>query len=354
MRRFFLLLLNEFKQFRTALPIHIIALMQPTFMYILMATIMVVPTYDMYIAQPETALGDELVTAMERVRSPIGPDYINPILLPQADPGYRQVIEVIEQDSQTTVLQQYGYIDSNLVKNFRNRLTAAALLLWDQRLGSQAISVEEYPWLPLDVPYTVYFGMAMVPLAAYVAAAMIGGYLMAQEFENDTILEYRLCPSSPFLLLAARLTRLLITGLIAAAILYLALGFLTGVWASSPLAVFAILLPLTWIAACIGLLAGLLLRSSLPAFLVALTTAFGFWILGSGFGLAAGFSSTFESISRLIPNTAIIEMLFPYFYFDRQVAHHPTQAKLQLLGYCLVLPLFVAVTYRWRVLTKQR
>lgn len=354
MRRFFLLLLNEFKMFRTALVVHVIAILQPTLMYILMAVIMVVPTFEMFVVEPNTDSGQDLVKAMQAVRSPIGPDYIHPVFIPEAEPGHRQVIEVVQMDGVPTALQRFGYIDSNLVKNLRNRLTAALLILWNQTLQSQAVSIHEHPWLPQDVPYTVYFGMAMIPLAAYLAAAMTGGYLMAQEFENGTILEYRLCPTSFPLLLAAKITRLTLTGFMAGAILYTALGLITGVWASSTLAVFAILLPLTLIASCIGLLAGLLTRSSLPAFLIGLSSAFGFWLLGSGFGLAAGFSDIFERISRLIPNTPIVEMLFPYFYYGRQVAAQPTAALLQLIGYCLVLLLLLAVVYRWRILTRQR
>lgn len=354
MKRFLLILQNEFKMFRTALPIHIIAIVQPTIMYILMSVIMVVPTFDMYVTQPETKLESDLITAMEQVGSPIGPDYIDTILIPQADPGHRQVIEVLDIDGNPTAVQKYGYIDSNLIKNLRNRLTSAALILWNQQLGSQAITIEEHPWLPVDVPYTVFFGMAMIPLAAYLAAAMIGGFLMAQEFENGTILEYRLSPISPFLLLTARMTRLLLTGLVAAGILYTTLGLITGAWASSILPVFIALLPLMLIAGCIGLLAGLLLRSSLPSFLVALSTAFGFWLFGSGFGLAAGFSLEFERVSRLIPNTTIVETLFPYFYFNRQVATNPGAAWSLVWAYCIVLCLAVVVVYRWRVLSKQR
>jgi len=291
---------------------------------------------------------------MKDVGSPIGPDYINPILIAQADPGHRQVIEIVDLDEMPTAFQRYGYIDSNLVKNLRNRLTAALLVLWNGQLGSQAVSVNEHPWLPQDVPYTVYFGMAMIPLAGYLAAAMIGGYLMAQEFEHGTILEYRLCPTSLYLLLAAKITRLLLTGLLAAAILYITLGLVTGVWASSSLAVFVIVLPLSLIAACIGILAGLLTRSSLPSFLIGLASAFAFWLIGSGFGLAAGFSPVFERISRLLPNTPVIEMLFPYFYFGRQVAANPIAAKLQLAAYCLVLLVLVVIVYHQRVLKMQR
>lgn len=354
MTRFFLLLRNEFRLARTAPVVHLIAIFQPTLMYALMAATMVVPTFDMYMVETKTKLGRDLLSAMQEVGSPIGSDYINPILVSGADPGYSQVIELVDQDGMSTALQRYSYIDSNLVKNYRNRLTAALLVLWNQEIGDRAVSVRQHPWLPRDIPYTVYFGMAMIPLAAYLAAAMIGGYLMAQEFEGGTILEYRLCPTPLPWILAAKITRLILTGLFAAAILYIALGYLTGVWASSTLAVFVILLPLTWIAACIGILAGILTRSSLPSFLVGLASAFVFWLIGSGFGLAAGFSPVFEDISRLIPNTPTIEMLFPYFYFGRQVAARPAAVQLQLAGYCLALLVIVVVIYRQRILRMRK
>ncbi|MBN1305840.1 MAG: ABC transporter permease [Anaerolineales bacterium] len=353
MRRFLFLLLNEFRLSRTALVVHLIAVLQPTLMYALMASIMVVPTFDMLVVRSDTELAKDLTAAMDQVGSPIGPNYIHPVLVAEADPGHRQVIELVNQDQEPVAFQRFGYIDSNLVKNLRNRLTAALLALWNERLGSRAVTVNQHPWLPRDVPYAVYFGMAMIPLAAYLAAAMIGGYLMAQEFEQGTILEYRLSPVSAFLLLAAKLTRLLLTGLLAASFLYITLGLVTGFWSSSVLAVCLLLLPLTLIAACIGLLAGMLTRSSLPSFLIGLASAFVFWLIGSGFGLAAGFSPLFERISRLIPNTVVIELIFPYYYYGRQVAANPAAGGLQLAGCCLVLGALVVLVYRQRVLNME-
>jgi ABC-type multidrug transport system permease subunit len=264
------------------------------------------------------------------------------------------VIEVVSYQGKPTAIQRFGYIDSNLVKNLRNRLRAALLVMWDDRLGNQAVTIQQHSWLPWDIPYTVYFGMAMIPLAAYLAAAMIGGYSLAQEFENQTILIYRLSPTPFLVILGAKLTRLILTGLAAGSILYLTLGLITGFWSSSFLAVLVIILPLTIIAASIGLGAGLITQSPLPSFLVGLASAFTFWLVGSGFGLAAGFSTIFETISRLIPNTAVIEMLFPYFYFGRQVAAYPLGAKLQLTVYCLVLLGALILIYRKKVLTSKR
>jgi hypothetical protein len=354
MKRYLWLVRSEFKSFLTAPIIHLIAILQPTLMYLLMSVIMVVPTFDMRIVPTQSDLGRTFLGAVEEVRSPIGPDYIDPIMVNDALPGYRQVVEIIEIDGKPTALQRYGQIDSNLVKNLRNRLTAALLQMWNEDLGQRAVTIEEFPWLSNDIPYTVFFGMAMIPLAAYLAAAMIGGYLVAQEFENGTILAYRLSPVPFWLILAAKLTRLIITALAAGSSLYICLGLITGVWSSSYLTVLGILLPLILIAACIGLIAGLVTKSTLPSFLIALASAFAFWLVGSGFGLAAGFSTLFEKISRLIPNTIVVEMLFPYFYFGREVASAPKLAALQLALYSIILLIILVMIYRKQVLSKER
>ena len=69
MRRFALLLVNEFRLFKTAIPIHVVITVQPTVMYVLMAVILVHPTFDMNVAQPRTEEGWALVTAMKTVGS---------------------------------------------------------------------------------------------------------------------------------------------------------------------------------------------------------------------------------------------------------------------------------------------
>jgi hypothetical protein len=211
MRHFQLLLRNEFKLFRTSAPIHLVAILQPTLMYVLMAVTLVHPTFDMNVARPATEEGQALVEAMRQVGSPIGLPYINPILVDR-DGGDvdRQVVVVENRQGQATAIQYFGLIDSNIVKNYRNRLTAAALRLWDGELAGRALVVEEHPWLPHDVPYPVYFGLAMLPLTAFLAASILGGVLTAQEFEFGTIVEYRLAPAAPTLIVGARLVRLVL------------------------------------------------------------------------------------------------------------------------------------------------
>lgn len=355
MGRFQLLLLNEFKLFRTTIPIHLIGIFQPALMFSLMALILVEPTFDMRVVRPTTSLGEELVVAMDEVGSPIGEKYINPILV---DPAPRegiaggQLISVEILDGIPTAVQRFGLIDSNIVKNFRNRLTSAALVLWDKSLAGRSITIEQHPWLTRDIPYTVYFGMAMLPLAAFLAGAIIGAFLTAQEFEYNTIMEYRLSPISMFLIVASRLVRLSLTGLLSAIVLMTAVGVIGGLWPSSLLWAFLIFMGMAILGGCLGTTTGLILQNTLPSFVIGLATTFFTWILGGAFGLPAGFGGAYEVVSRWMPNTYAVELLFPLYY---RVDIGPSQpAIVTLLAACVIMILLTTFTYRQKVLKRQR
>jgi hypothetical protein len=355
MKRFRLLLFNEFKLFRTTIPIHIIGFFQPALMFSLMALILVKPTFDMHVVRPTTPLGEELVRAMQEVGSPIGEKYIHPILVDPVSSGNfpgGQVIIVETVDGTPTAVQYFGLIDSNIVKNYRNRLTAAALSVWNNSLEGYSITIDQHPWLSQDIPYAVYFGMAMLPLAAFLAAALIGAFLTAQEFEFNTIIEYRLSPISMSLIVGTRLVRLSLTGLLSALVLMTAVGFIGGFWPSSLLWAVTIFLGMAILGGCLGTTAGLILQSTLPSFVIGLATSFFFWILGSAFGLSAGFGGAYEAVSRWMPNTYAVELLFPLYYRVDIGASQP--AIIVLTTACMILILLTSFTYRRKVLTRQR
>jgi hypothetical protein len=355
MRRFRLLLLNELKLVRTTIPIHAIGILQPTLMFSLMAFTLVMPTFDMHVVQPATPIERELVAAMREVGSPIGESYIDPILVdPDSLDEYSgaQVIIFETIGGKPTAVQRFGLIDSNIVKNFRNRLTTAALSLWNQSLDGYAVTIEQKPWLPRDIPYTVYFGMAMLPLAAFLAASITGAALTAQEFEFDTVTEYRLSPMPMFLVVGTRLLRLSLTGLLSGVVLMLALGLLGGVWPSSLIGVLAIFLGIAILGACLGMIAGLLLQSTLPSFLICLATTFFTWIMGSAFGLSAGFGGVYEAMSRWMPNTHAVELLFPLYY--RVGIGAPRPAILFIGMACIGMVVLTTIIYRHKVLVRQR
>ena len=315
MKRFIYLLKCEFKLAMTALPIQIIAILQPTVLFLLMGAVLVEPTFDMNILDSNFQNSQPLIQAMEEVGSPIGEPYINPILVePSSNENVPQVIEVTTEGNQSTAIQHYGLIDSNLVKNFRNRLTSAGLILWNERLGNQAIKIEQQPLLPRDVPFKLYFGMALLPAAVFIAAVFTGSVLTGQDFEFDTIAEYRLTPYPLMLPLAARLTRLLLTGLIGGCTLLLSIGFTTGYWPFNFLILLIILIPIGLSAAGLGVSAGLLFKRTIPSFVICLALSFALWILGSAFGLAQSFGGLYSALSALTINTHTVYLLFKQYY----------------------------------------
>jgi ABC-2 type transport system permease protein len=353
MRRFLLLLRNEIQLFRTALPIHLVAVLQPVIFFLLMSAILVYPTFDVNIVEPATPEGRALVAAMQQVGSPIGLPYIDPILLSADeahDPALRQVIEVESRDGVPTAVQRFGLIDSNQVKNLRNRLTAAALIQWNDALGDRAVTVVERPWLAVDVPYAVYYGLGMLPMVAFMAAIFIGGILTAQDIEFGTITEYRLAPTRPTLILGARVVRLALTGLLSAATLLLVAGLRTGFWPSSLGRVALVILPMALTGAGLGITVGLLLQHSIPTLLIGLVTSLGSWILGSAFGLAAGFGGPYERVSRLMPNTHAVELIFSCYY--GMAIGAPGRSVAFLAGVSLGALALAALVYQQQVLQK--
>ncbi|MCA9923102.1 MAG: ABC transporter permease [Anaerolineales bacterium] len=352
MRRFWFLLINEFRLARTVVPVHLIAVLQPTLMYALMTVVLVNPTFDVQIVTSSTPTETQLIQAMANVKTPAGVHYINPILIQDDAISGGQWITVEIRGEQAAAVQHYRLIDSNMVKNYRNRLTAAALVLWQEALGERAVRVVERPLFPIDIPYTVFFGMAMLPMTTMLAAALIGAYTTAQEFEHDTVREYRLAPTPPTLILIARLLRLILTGWAAAAILTIAVGWISGWWPDSFMTVELILLPIGIVGGCLGVMAGLLTQSSLPSFLLGLASTFVLWLLGGAFGLVQGFSGAYETVSRLVPNTHAVQLLFPH-YYGRMVGNSGFSIGA-LIVFSAVMLILTAVTYQRQIVFRQR
>jgi ABC-type multidrug transport system permease subunit len=348
MARFRLLLLNEFKLARTAIPVHAVAIVQPSLFFLLISLVLVQPTFQLNVTRLETAEGWALVAAMEQVGSPAGVPYIEPILVETRQVGnLRQLVTVEEREGLPVAVQRFGLIDANQVKNLRNRLTAASLRLWDGALGGRAVRGVERPWLPSDMPYTVYFGLALLPLGAMVAGSFMGAVITTQDLEFGTALEYRLSPVTPTFILGARLVRLVLSSLLAAGLLLAVTGVTTGIWPGSLWRFVWVTSLMGVVASSVGLLAGLWLRRTIPAFAVSLCLCIAVWIFGGAFGLPSGFGGTFETISRLTPSAYAVELLFPT-YYGVEIGD-PIRSAWVLVAFSLALVVLVIITYHRRV-----
>jgi ABC-type multidrug transport system permease subunit len=326
-----------------------IAIFQPALFFLLMSFILVHPTMDMYLAESSLMEIDEVAQAMRDVGSPIGEPYINPVLVEEMEVGDRpELISGELREGVPTLVQRFGLVDSNQVKNLRNRLTAAALRLWNGKLGEKGVTIVERPWLPEDVPYTVYFGMAMLPMAAFMSAYFVGGVLIGQEFEFRTILEYYLAPAAPLWILGTRLVRLVLTSALSAGMLLLLIGLRTERWPNSIWRTGLILLPMGLIGGGLGSVAGIVLRRSIPTLVTGLVLTLGLWILGGAFGLTASFGGLYELAARISPNTYAVDLLFSEF-FGAWVGS-PTRAAVILVVYGTIVLSLLAVVYWQRVI----
>jgi ABC-type multidrug transport system permease subunit len=178
---------------------------------------------------------------------------------------------------------------------------------------------------------------------------MLGAVLNAQDFEFRTIVEYRLAPTPTVLILGTRLVRLALSAFLSAGLLCLSIRLFTGASPTSIPRVFLVLIPIAISAGCLGTIAGLLLQSTIPSFVIALTSTLLCWIVGSSFGLAGGFGGLYEIASWFSPNTYAVELLFPL-YYGAPVGSPGRAAVVLALGSAVMLAL-TAVVYRWRVQT---
>jgi hypothetical protein len=74
--------------------------------------------------------------------------------------------------------------------------------------------------------------------------------------------------------------------------------------------------------------------------------------MGSAFGLSAGFGGAYEAVSRWMPNTYAVELLFPLYYRAGIGAAQP--AILFIGTACILMVVLTIITYRQKVLVRQR
>jgi hypothetical protein len=93
-----------------------------------------------------------------------------------------------------------------------------------------------------------------------------------------------------------------------------------------------ILLPLSLLGGCLGIVAALRIRRTVPSFQVALVASLAGWILGGAFDLAATFGGWYEAASRIVPHAHAVELLFPSYYGTGTGSPGPSLLALALLS----------------------
>ncbi|MBU0494670.1 MAG: ABC transporter permease [Chloroflexi bacterium] len=355
-RRFWWLLQFEFRLTRGLLPFHVVGIVMPLVSFVLWAQLAPPIAFTMYTVSDGSPQAERLLAAMAALHAggvQDGPHYIDPQPLPagaQLGPTVQNVIELQAEGAGLLATNRFANIDSNLVKNYRNRLTGAALDVWEQDLGSHAVTVDLAPRFTEEPPFTRYFAMGLLIVAAFLSSMLVGATLVAKDFEDGTILEARLSPASPALILLARLVRVMLTSLVAVGLAGLVAGLYMGIWPLDAGYLAGLLALYTVITASFGLTVGLLVHKMLPAFLIGLVSVVLLWLVGGGFALPAILGEAFQFLSRFAPTTYMIQLLFPVYYPG---AASTPAALLIVAGYAVGAFLLLVVAYRMTVLRKR-
>lgn len=220
-------------------------------------------------------------------------------------------VEPAASDGQISgqITHWFNDVNTNMTKNYRNRVTGAIYAWSAEPLGGAHVNVQEYPIYPQDIAWSTALGVAVFGLGVLFSGLLNGLLSMTQEWENGTMLWLRLAPGRTALVIAAKLVGCLLKSTVAALVLMGALWLFTGALPARPL-VLAATLALGYLsAAAVGLAVGFISRNTLTSLLTALVTAVICWVGGGGLGPMFAFGSTAVTLSRFNPATHIIDLV---------------------------------------------
>jgi ABC-2 type transport system permease protein len=156
-------------------------------------------------------------------------------------------------------------VNLDMTEDVRRAVPAAAAIFAD-RLGLRGVRIrpELIDLLPRDTGYVEYLGVSAVALAAVIAGAILGGTVIAREWETGAIRLLLIATGGAGPVLIGRLAAAACMGTIASAVTALVVRFGYGVPMIHPLEVAAGIVLTVAAATSLGGLLGVLLRRTLP------------------------------------------------------------------------------------------
>lgn len=182
------------------------------------------------------------------------------------------------------VEQTFTDINTNMTKNYRNRLTGAIQVWADGQLDGRAITVVESTTHPADIDWSAAFALATVAFGVLFSGTLFGILAMSEEWDAGTMVLFRIAARSTALVVAAKLaaavTKCVAAGVVLVGAVWAFTGEVPHHWG-----ILLAGLALGYLAmAGLGVLVGLGSRSILTSFLFALVLALVCWVGGGGLG----------------------------------------------------------------------
>lgn len=302
--------------------------------------------------QPEASESAFLQSVAE-FRSPDGTPYLELETVPaEGAPDGRSAdryiveseLEVDEEAASGTVVHLVNDVNSNMTKNYGNRLTGALVDYIGKGRGSCTVEVMEQTRHAVDIPWDESFAVSTLVFGAMLAGLLFGQLSMTGEWESATAKLLALSPRPAATVVMGKVAAAFFKAVVAGAVL---VGVVALMYhrelASVPWLIAA--LCLTYVAfASLGLALGISVRSTMTAFLVSLVVSLCLWVAGGGFGDLSYFGQAAQVVGMANPATYALDAV-RYAYFGGPTA--PALLAVLAAGAALTLAAAVALYARW-------
>ena len=205
-------------------------------------------------------------------------------------------------------------VNSNMTKNYANRLTGALVDYIDANKESGTVEVIEQTRHEEDIPWDESFAVSTLVFGAMLAGLLFGQLSMTSEWENATAKLLVLSPRPAAEVVAGKVIAAFLKALVAGVVLVGVVAFMYGrALVSVPWLVAALCLMYV-VFASLGLVLGIAVRSTMTAFLVSLVVALCLWVAGGGFGDLSYFGDAAQAVGAANPATYALDAV-RYAYF---------------------------------------
>ena len=221
---------------------------------------------------------------------------------------------VSEENATGMVVHLVNDVNSNMTKNYANRLTGALVDYIGEGRNTGTVEVIEQTRYEADIPWDESFAVSTLVFGAMLAGLLFGQLSMTSEWENATAKLLVLSPRSAASVAAGKIAAAFLKAIVAGAVLVGVVALMYGrALASAPWLVAALCLMYVTFAS-LGLALGIAVRSTMTAFLVSLVTALCLWVAGGGFGDLSYFGETAQVAGAANPATYALDAV-RYAYF---------------------------------------
>lgn len=235
-------------------------------------------------------------------------------------------------------------VNSNMTKNYANRLTGALVDYVDANRDAATVEIVEQARYEEDIPWDESFAVSTLVFGAMLAGLLFGQLSMTSEWENATAKLLVLSPRPATSVAASKVVAAFLKALVAGAVLVGVVALMYGrALASAPWLVAALCLMYV-VFASLGLALGIAVRSTMTAFLVSLVTALCLWVAGGGFGDLSYFGEAAQAVGAANPATYALDAV-RYAYFGGVA--DPTPLIVLAVGAAATLAAVCAIYARW-------